>query len=550
MSASGQLGPQIDLFPGGGGLSPQLAMAPSGRAFAAWQSDLNFESTVYGRWVERDGTLGPLLTLQAPEPGKINPVEVHVAVDPAGVATVVWRNDTGGNANIGLRRVQPDSTVGPVVPKLGEGTGIQVADLPNGSTVVAWRSSGTEINTVTSDLTVGTPALISSNNKTANPDIGVDSQGNGLVAWREGNAPPFTLRGVRFDPSGTPFGGEILIDPTAPASIGSRMSISTDTAGDFLVAWVRLAQDEGVVYTRGIDSTGEFKGPPEPISGPEIAEELLGSAIDDRGNGAVAWPTFTEAPDDRTVLGREIDSAGLPAGSGGILSAPRAQGGIAVGSAPALGFAAFLTRQGDNIVVRRFLEPPTCRDLAATVIQGRPISVPISCRGPGIDGALAGAPGYGEVGPLDPASLSFRYAPKPGFNGTDRFTYTARNDGGSSNSALVTIIVGRDTVKPRIRRFRFVRNKPDKFVLKLSEPARVAITVDAPAGGGAKPSKRSVAGRVKSRKAARNVVIQFPGRLAKKLDAGGRFRATAVATDPAKNRSKPKRLRISIAPAR
>ena len=165
----GQLGPQIDLFPGGGGLSPQLAMAPSGRAFAAWQSDLNFESTVYGRWVERDGTLGPLLTLQAPEPGKINPVEVHVAVDPAGVATVVWRNDTGGNANIGLRRVQPDSSVGPVVPKLGEGTGIQVADLPNGSTVVAWRSSGTEINTVTSDLTVGTPALISSNNKTANP---------------------------------------------------------------------------------------------------------------------------------------------------------------------------------------------------------------------------------------------------------------------------------------------------------------------------------------------------------------------------------------------
>ena len=327
------------------------------------------------------------------------------------------------------------------------------------------------------------------------------------------------------------------------------MSISTDTAGDFLVAWVRLAQDEGVVYTRGIDSTGEFKGPPEPISGPEIAEELLGSAIDDRGNGAVAWPTFTEAPDDRTVLGREIDSAGLPAGTGASLRA-ESPGRHRGGKRACPRVRAFLTRQGDNIVVRRFLEPPTCRDLAATVIQGRPISVPISCSGPGIEGALAGAPGYGEVGPLDPASLSFRYAPKPGFNGTDRFTYTARNDGGSSNSALVTIIVRKDTVKPRIRRFRFVRDKHDKFVLKLSEPARVAIAVDAPAGGGAKPSKRSVAGRVKSRKAARNVVIRVRGMLAKKLDAGGRFRATAVATDPAKNRSKPKRRASRSRPPR
>lgn len=156
----------------------------------AWISVEKSEHTVFGRWVERDGTLGPLLTLATPDPGKLNPVEVHVAVDPAGVATVVWRNDAGGNANIALRRIQPDSSLGPVVPKLGSGIGIKVADLPNGSTVVAWRSAGTELNTVTGNLTVGTPQLVSSTTSTAEPEIGVDSQGNGLVAWRDGGLPP------------------------------------------------------------------------------------------------------------------------------------------------------------------------------------------------------------------------------------------------------------------------------------------------------------------------------------------------------------------------
>ena len=251
-----------------------------------------------------------------------------------------------------------------------------------------------------------------------------------------------------------------------------------------------------------------------------------------------------------SVVGRPIQSVGLPDGDlTELIPAPVEISVIASGQ-PSLGYAAFLARQRDAVVLRRFLEPPVCRDSEATVTQGRPVAIPPSCTGAGIETTrVVSNPGHGTVAPPAAGSLALTYTPTPGFQGTDRFTYAVGNDGGSSNPALVTIKVGKDTVKPRIKRFRFVRGKHDKFVLRLSERGRVAITVDA-IGGGAKQSKRVIVGRVKSKKPSQKLTIRVRGKLAKRLDQGGRFRATAIATDLARNRSKPKRLKIALKPGR
>ena len=119
------------------------------------------------------------MTLATPDPGKLDPVEPDVAVDLAGVATVSWRNDAGGNPEIRLRRISPGSDVGPVSDKIGSGGATQIADLPSGATVIAWRGTGTELNTVSADGTVGTAETISSTNATAEPELGVDQHGNG-----------------------------------------------------------------------------------------------------------------------------------------------------------------------------------------------------------------------------------------------------------------------------------------------------------------------------------------------------------------------------------
>ena len=549
-SPSGALGPQIDLSPGGRGFEPRIAMAPSGRAFVAWRLFESNESTVMGRWVEHDGTLGPLLTLATPDPGKLNPVEPRVAVDLTGVATVSWRNDAGGNPEIRLRRISPGSDVGPVSDKIGSGGATQIADLPSGATVIAWRGTGTQLNTVSAGGTVGTAETISSTNATADPELGVDQHGNGLVVWRDDDmAPPFTFRGARFDPTGSPVGGEITIDGEAEY-LGIRSAIAADTAGNFLVAWVRYVPNgESVTYIRGIDPSGEFRGPPQPISAAgRHAEDGIAAAIDDQGGGAVAWLDY-EMPVS-SVVGRQIQSVGLPGGDLTELIPAPVEISVLASGQPSLGYAAFLARQRDAVVLRRFLEPPVCRDSTATVTQGRPVTISPSCTGAGIETTrVVSNPGHGTIGPPAAGSLALTYTPTPGFQGTDRLTYAVGNDGGSSNPALVTIKVGKDTVKPRIKRFRFVRGKHDKFVLRLSERGRVAITVDAIAGG-AKQSKRVIVGRVKSKKPSQKLTIRVRGKLAKRLDRGGRFRATAIATDLARNRSKPKRLKIALKPDR
>ena len=351
-----------------------------------------------GRWVEHDGTLGPLLTLATPDPGKLNPVEPRVAVDLAGVATVSWRNDAGGNPEIRLRRISPGSDVGPVSDKIGSGGATQIADLPSGATVVAWRGTGTELNTVSAGGTVGTAETISSTNTTADPELGVDQHGNGLVVWRDDDmAPPFTFRGARFDPTGSPVGGEITIDGEAEY-LGIRSAIAADTAGNFLVAWVRYVPNkESVTYIRGIDPSGEFRGPPQPISAAgRHAEDGIAAAIDDQGGGAVAWLDY-EMPVS-SVVGRPIQSVGLPGGDlTELIPAPVEISVIASGQ-PSLGYAAFLARQRDAVVLRRFLEPPVCRDSEATVTQGRPVTISPSCTGAGIETTrIVSNPGHGTV---------------------------------------------------------------------------------------------------------------------------------------------------------
>jgi hypothetical protein len=247
---------------------------------------------------------------------------------------------------------------------------------------------------------------------------------------------------------------------------------------------------------------------------------------------------------------------------------------------PAAGVAAFLMETPFNegsrtALVRRYLVPPRCANSAASVVQGRPIQAPLACTGAAIEGAnVVEPPKHGRTGAFR-AGPALEYTPTPGFAGTDSFTYSALNDGGGSNVARVEIKVGKDTVKPRIERFRFAKgpvkkrganastrkSKPPKqayrFVLRISEPARAGVTVERAVRGfrhgkrcakakdgetGKRCTRYVKVGRAGAKAALENLTIGIRGKLAKRLAKGGRFRATAVATDPAGNKSKPRTL--------
>jgi hypothetical protein len=549
LSATGQLGPVIDLALGGTGFEPKVAMAPSGRAFVAWRvaGENGPPVGAAGRWVEPDGTVDPLRTFAPPAEGELDVAELDVVVDPAGVATVGMRNQAQFmKEELAMQRVQPDSSVGPLVREVGIGiVEMQMAALPNGSTIGVWRDIGIEEAVLTKDLEVVPTAKLASTSSVFGPGIAVDSLGNGLVAWRQGNAPPFSVRGRLLDRAGAPLGSELIVEGDAPGNLGTPLNVAADSANDFLVAWSRQeGSNNSLARARTVSSSGAFTGPVQTLSAGGAVAEFPRPFLSDRGAGAVVWDRYSEMTS--TTQGRTIDGAGAPtAGSLDLFSST--SNFVLASGVPAIGFAAFEIGSPSTsgaIVVRRFMEPPTCADSSATVKQGRPITVHLDCSGLAMNGVqvLSGT-GHGSLGTPDAATLTVRYRPRPGFAGTDGFTFTAGNDGGSSNSAGVSIKVRKDTVRPRIKRLRLVRRKRRlRFLVRVSEPARVRIAVDRRG----RKRKRIVLGRVKSRKAKRNLTIPVRGRLAKRLLAGGRFRATAIATDLARNKSRPSRLRFKL----
>ncbi len=543
LSAAGQRGPTIELSPGGFGFQPVAAMAPSGRAFVAWRVLGSSGDAVDGRWVNPDGSLGPLLSLETPEAGKFDAVEVAVAVDSAGVATVAWRNQDSMSAALELRRISPESTTSATVPNAGtDVVELQLAALPDGTTLAVWRGAGIEENTVSPSLAVGTQQTISANNLADGPELAVDSQGNGLVTWRESLEEPFSVRGIRLSPNGAPLGNELIIDPNGPGSLSLTNAVSADTNGNFLVTWTRYDEaSKGVIFARGVNSTGNFSGPREQISASEGNAEVARSAIDDRGDGAVVWSNYLNPASN--MLGREVGLSGAPLGAGAELSATGSEPHVA--SAPELGFAAFFFDTGKGAVVRRFLEPPTCASSMATVSQGRPITVSLACTGPAIEGAqITAGPSDGSLSSINPDGLTVNYTPRIGFEGTDSFTYTATNEGGVSARATITIRVGKDSTRPKIKRLRFVKSKHGgKFIVKISEPARVRILVSR---ASTKKGKQKLVGRSKTKRFSQTAVIAIRGELATKVSAGGHFRATAIAVNQAGNMSKPKRLKLNF----
>jgi hypothetical protein len=547
VTATGEVGPVIEIAPGLIGYRPAVAMTPGGRAFVAWRELIESEpDSIKGRWVEPDGPMGPVLTLAKGEAGVEDALNPMAVVAPSGIVTVAWENEDKNTLE--LRRVNPDSTLGPLVEDVGNGgvTGPVIAALPDGSTVAVWRNGGTEKNVVTAANGLGTVEQISETSIAADNQIAVDPAGNSLVVWRQHDPPQFAVRGRLLDPKGLPVGPELAINPLEEGFVGSQPKVTADSAGNFLVTWSRQIGGVNTIFARALNSAGVFAGAEQVVSTPGVGAGANEALLLNGGVGAVAWrDDITGNP----VVGRAVNGLGAPAGAPELLFSD-GFGPELVTSAPAAGIGAFaleyaVSGSAQGLVVRRFMVPPICSPLAATVVQGAPVSVPISCTGPALEGArLISQARHGIVSAFNPLINGFVYTPLPGYQGSDSFTYAGVNDGGDSVATEVTIAVGKETTKPVVKKLRYIR-KGKKFRLVLSEPAKAVIRLKSVTR---KDGKRRIklVGKIVREQAPRKVTIKARGKLAKKLAAGGKFRAVAVATDLAKNKSKPKRISFRL----
>jgi hypothetical protein len=222
-----------------------------------------------------------------------------------------------------------------------------------------------------------------------------------------------------------------------------------------------------------------------------------------------------------------------------------------------------------QIFLRQILPPPNCPDATGTIRQGRPTRIDLRCTGLQLQAPeILTPPSHGSLAAPDTSSQSVLYTPKPGYAGADSFTFRGTNPGGGGATQTASLAVGKDTVRPVIKRFRITgrtivgpagasatrqgRRGKARFKLRLSEPATVRIVVGRPKR--CPPKRRSPKrctkyrklGTLRARGAKASHTVPLARRIRKKLRPGRVYDARAIARDPAGNRSKPKRIRFAI----
>ena len=545
VSATGLVGPVINLSPTGqDGFRPVVASTPAGRTFAAWLFDSD-PTGVKGRWIEANGTLGPVLTL-APPAGTFGVGDLRATVTASGAATVGWIGQD--DHKLTLRRISPGSVMGAPIDDVGGGFAEDpvLKTLPDGSTIAAWSDGSNMKSRVVSPS--GTPgitqALSSGAGTKAGPSFAVDAHGNGLAAWRLGTGvDDYTVMGRRLDAAGTAQGVQFAIDPTAASFVGTFIGVAANSDGRFLVAWTRqLATGEGVVHARSLDAAGVFGGPEQPLSSAAEHSNSPVAALADRGLGAVGW-WHDENAAAYDTRGRLVAGATAAPASGIKTFVPGAQS-IDVASNPALGLGAFVTTKSAAasaaLFLTRFMVVPICTATQAKVVQGRPVRAKIACSGPGLERAkIVAKPKHGKLGAFKPATRTIRYTPKAGYDGPDSFTYRGANDGGASTPTTVSIQVGRDTIRPKIKTFKLVK-RDGRFFFKLTYSERAGVRLTLRQHG-------DVVDVTISRKRRRKASLEVAEDLGEMFEDGERFTAVAVANDVAGNKSKKRKLVVDLA---
>ncbi len=233
VSASGSVGPlRVLSAPDTAPETWGVVMAPSGAALAVWTQLRDVSQQIMARYIHKNGSLGPVITL-----GAVVPAWPAIAIDRTGTATVAW---TDPDRRVVARRVTPGkvSALRVIMPATATRTyGVgSIADDSSGDTVFAintsqstllervWRSGGR----------LDPARQVARNQETVVSDVAVatDATGDSIVAW------------TRYDSSTqseVAFGRRVslagALGPVVRLGIGYAPAITIDPAGAGLVAW-------------------------------------------------------------------------------------------------------------------------------------------------------------------------------------------------------------------------------------------------------------------------------------------------------------------------
>jgi hypothetical protein len=576
----GSLGPLITIAdPATRAFSPQVDFAPNGRALVAWLEDESFGDPISlrARWIEQDGTLGPPIII-VNGGAAYSPGEHEVTATSANGALVAWHNFVSMPPpfrRIEARLVDSAGTASELIfPTSGAGSvGVVGAADTDGGVLLSWRDSGVRAQSVSAagvpgSLQTPAPGVI------ADPALASDGQDHFNLLYRRTS--PFSIEYMSLAADGS-FGSPQILEPLSPAQVGASYDVATNPSNRSLAAWSLQEGTSYAVKAQYVDAAGVPSGEAFVMPTGRSSQPRIEAAVGGSGTGALALE-LTQEGQPNTLWGRLLPDGGPP-GDLVLLSTASGDPGpaemtIASSDVGVVAWAERLEATDPNspfqIFVRQILPPPSCPDVAGTIVQGRPTRIDLRCTGLQLGTPeILTQPSHGSLEAADASSQSVVYTPEPGYEGAESFTFRGINPGGGGAAQTASLDVGRDTVRPVIRRFRITgraisgrgkasarrrggRGRP-RFKLRVSEPATVRIVVQrrkrcgAKRGGSRRCVRSRKLGALRARSAKLSHTVPLPQRIRGKLRPGLIYRARAIARDPAGNRSKPKMLRFSIA---
>lgn len=232
----------------------RVAVDQAGRATVAWTGNDGSNARVQALRIAADGIPGAAQMLS---PAGAEAFDLDLAVDPQGLATVVWRKGPEGDVRVQAVRIGDDGAPGSVQTLSGP---VGVLSHPavtvdsQGRAWVLWsRQEGDpedfrwsiQATRIAADDGQG-PVLTLSDASASEPDLAIDSQDRAWVVWRDiDGAAHGTLKAVRIAADGSP--GPVQV-PDSSGSNAYSPRLAIDSLDRPTLAWSapnRIAVSEG-----------------------------------------------------------------------------------------------------------------------------------------------------------------------------------------------------------------------------------------------------------------------------------------------------------------
>lgn len=288
--ASGELGPILTVAGSGSAVGALVvAMSPNGRTLVAWSRLVGSVQRVQVRWRSATGTLSATQTVSPPGQSADSP---QAAIAPNGNAIVVWRLFSGSNYQVQLRPRTAGGALGAVKtlsPSDRNADSPHVAVDPDGDAVVVWRILNGAVFRIQAAArsaagALGAARMVSppSVNSGAFPRVGMDADGDAVVAWYANNGDDVRVY-ARTRRAGGVFSAVAALSPAGLDAGPPQLAVDAD--GNSVVGW--LVASGGIFRAQA--RTRPAAGPPTPVvflsasgvnaSAPDIAGNASGITL-------------------------------------------------------------------------------------------------------------------------------------------------------------------------------------------------------------------------------------------------------------------------------